>query len=633
MKPRREKKMGNVKKATSNEDLKKIIMAAVLGGAGAAGIGALVRDANARKNRKKLKDIAGSRNAIIVSVKKQKFMEGLPTPDELSAMRGENVAGEDKGLLPDKHTVSMLTGPGSQDASSMSQEEIDARKKDILRSRSRGLNFFKRGADESKNDDASEGKGKDNSVDGDSAKSDSEEKEDGDKKPRIVLRNQKGEFVSPTDPVGVVQVQKIAQDGYDWSSGVANAVFHPFDTMKKVWDAATDKPVALTAGMVGSLYIAAQIADAINERRRSKSKKRLDEARERYVDLLQRSNGEKTAEDKDITVPAGMAIGSAFFIPMALTALVTNKIIENRKAEKKKLKERSDSYPDEPIILYKTSEDKEIELEPETALALILVKKAMIEDVERLEAERGLAKRAGFWSPWDAAKTIYHTGKDLATSYNSATQGDAVNTAIGIFNDPKNHGLMLDLTKAYASNDPNQINDAYRNLEANVYVPNKWKTWWTGQDKIIKSPEFRATLAQNGRFQDALAYNMNNDPDFKKVRDSMIDDYLGLTFDKNGFLHKILSWIAKNTGIGSYFVNKSMRERHNNMAQHQQETVNNQAANQNNSNVQPAAAQTTAPDVSTPFSSPEGEMKWLDAVSGMGTPAKSTGTQPTASEP
>jgi hypothetical protein len=70
---------------------------------------------------------------------------------------------------------------------------------------------------------------------------------------------------------------------------------------------------------------------------------------------------------------------------------------------------------------------------------------------------------------------------------------------------------------------------------------------------------------------------MNNDKDFMAVRDDMIDNYLGKTFTKGGFLHGLFSWLAKNTGIGSYFVNNSISSIMSGMGQ----TPNGQATQQN----------------------------------------------------
>ena len=513
-----------------------------MAGIATAGVGAVAREIKSRKERRKSNDIENNKNVIVVPVKKSKFMEGLPTPEELSAARGEKTK-SDTPLLSEPKAVPLLPAPdgqGSGNNAELSADDLAAKKREILKSRARSVDFFgKRASDQKAKEDEDKGKDGDKSDLSDATEDrsdgsdhDDSKKEDG----RILLRDQSGKFVSPTNPVGVVQVEKVA-DFSEWLSWAGNTIAHPIDTIGKIVNAAKDRPVAYTAGAVGSIYLAAKISDAINKRRRAKAKERLEDAREEYVSLIDGDN-EKTAQDPNGMI--GTAIGTAFFVPMAITALVTNRIIENRKAEKKRAKQMSDSYPDEPIILYKTSEDKEFEIMPETALALMLIKKAMIEDAERLDVGCGTEKRAIF-------------------GWNSATEEDAVNTAIDVFNDPKNHKLVLDLAQAYADNDRSKIDAAYKALSQNAYVKDKFSKWWTGQSKIISSPEFRSRLVNSSKFQDALAYKMNNDKDFIGIRDGMIDDYLGRTFTKGGILHTILSWIAKHTGIGSYYVNKAMR--------------------------------------------------------------------------
>ena len=369
---------GNVKKAMDPDNkamlskyLKMGIGSAVL----AAGIGAVIRRNRANKDRNKAINASKNKNAIIIPVKEEDFLKDLPTPEAFAASRG--------GSEPVVESQAVA-------ATELTPEEIAAKKKEILRSGSK-FNFFRnKAAEDSKPEIKEEKSDVEKSDDKKPILNDEEPKSEGKESKEITLppRNDLGQFVSPTDPTGVAKSEKDAE--FDWTGSGKNLFFHPIKTIGGAWDSATSRPIYLAAGGIGSLFLASMIVDKVNEIRSKKAKGDADAARERYVKLLQ-GQEEKTAAEsgyKDTENPfsaAGTLLGGSFIIPAALSAIIANKIMEKRKEDKAKSKEMSDSYPEEPIILYKTYMGKKAEITPETALALISIKRSMLKSAEEYD--------------------------------------------------------------------------------------------------------------------------------------------------------------------------------------------------------------------------------------------------------
>lgn len=563
------------KRAASSDERIKYIKAAIVASIAAAGIGALVRSEKSRKDRKKSMDAEKSENAIVVPVKRSKFMEGLPTPSELAASRGESDSAQAPVALP---------GPSVSDA--MGADDIAAIKREILRGRK--VDFFgKRAADKEKDE---EGRGKEVT----------EEKYDG----RTVLRDQTGKFVSPTDPAAVEQVKEAQLVGI-WDS-----IAHPIDSAERIGKAIVDKPIMFTAGALGSIYLAKKISDAINSIRRERAKERLDDARQRYVDLLE-SDNEKVAQEKgtDVRDLTGTMIGASFFVPLAITALVTNKIIENRRREKAKSKDMSDSYPDEPYILYKVSEDRSMKVSPEAMLTLLSIKRAMIEDAEAEEALRrsgecektaqfgkllvNSLKRVG--SALEGKnKTevlaglkrfgINFTDEEFNKYLNNATpfsDNDAYKAMIESMKDPRNNATLGNMVSGYlnrqAGGTYNFNNDAASFVNAmdpatrarfaanmidkvkfsenGLDISDVQKSIQGMKDKISADPSMQKLLLER---MDAPEYADVWNP----IIEGQVNKYLtskeGWGLDPNGFLFKVISWIANNTGLGKYFAKRHL---------------------------------------------------------------------------
>lgn len=530
------------------------VKAMVASAIAAAGIGAVAKNIKERKARAEAGNISSSKNTIVVPVLKSKFMDGLPTPEELKKSRGEGDA-----YAEASEPTETQTSQAAQ-STAMTQEEIAAKKREIVGGRK--VNFFGKRAE--KSEKAPEG-----GDDGKGEKKDGEgEGKDGKDKGRLIFRDQNGKFVSPSDPVAVESVEKSAEgEGYDWMNGLFNTFFHPIDTAGVMFNAAKDKPVLMTAGAVGSIILAAKISDSINKMRRERSKDRLDKARSQYVALLEGGDNEKAAADipanRDPRIPAGALIGGAFVVPLALTALVTNRIIENRKNEKKREKEMSDSYPDEPIILYKTSEDKEIRISPETALFAIMVKSAMYESVE-LE-ERQMSKEAQLesvknWIGTQIGKGVGAIGKAFSGVASPMSVDEASNTVMKMLENPDNNAHFLSLVqnpKAGLSREamlemagrenPVEMARLYQTLndpKLKSQVINNVKTGKRTQDLIIN----RAT---DDRYADSWG---------KFKTDKINEALAGYGFAQGGLLHKMFSWILNNTGLGNYFVKNKIND-------------------------------------------------------------------------
>lgn len=531
------------KSAMSDAEKMKYVKAAIVSAVATAGIGSFVKEWRTRKSRAKAMKTEDSKNAIVIPIKKTKFMEGLPTPEELASSRGETGNGSVKTDV-------------QADAAQMSAEDIAAKKKEILRGRK--VNFLGKRA-EKKDESCREGS---HSADGVADEKKSSGSRESKERTSPVLRDQSGRFASPTDPVAVEKAA--AGDGF-WG-GLWDTLAHPIDSAGMVLDAAKDKPVMFTAGAIGSVYLAAKISDIINKRRRERAKERLEDARDQYVNILQGENPEKKADaEKTATDPrtmAGTVLGGAFFIPMAITALVTNRIIENRREEKKKQKEMSDSYPDDPIILYKTSDDHEIKMSPEAALAVISVKRGMI-----LSSEMGkFAQDGGLLGLLKAkAKEFGEGATQMAqvASANPYTIQEASEWAANTLSDEKNKNWLLQMSRAYADNDNAAAEKAFSDMVRSQKTPESYRFLRTmAQDMEKNKAAVRNYLSTSQKVQDATVRGYSSDdPGFAKHREELVGKGLAGTFKPGSFLHNIMAWFINTFGIGKNQVVQGINDR------------------------------------------------------------------------
>lgn len=528
------------------------VKAMVASAIAAAGIGAVAKNIRERKARAEANNVSTSKNTIVVPVLKSKFMEGLPTPDDLKKSRGE-------GESASSDTQTSQAAQTAQPSQAMTPEEIAAKKREIVGGRR--VDFFGKRAEKT------EKAVKTDKGEGEKSEGEKGEKKD-EKEGRLLFRDQNGKFVSPSDPVAVESVEKSAEgEGYDWTKGIFNTIFHPIDTAGVMFDAAKDKPVLMTAGAVGSIILAAKISDSINKMRRERSKDRLDKARSQYIALLEGGDSEKVAADipagQDPRVPAGALIGGAFVVPLALTALVTNRIIENRKNEKKREKEMSDSFPDEPIILYKTSEDKEIRISPETALFAIMVKSAMYESVEAEERNfdrMGKEAQVKEWFGKKIGQGIGALGKAFSGVASPMSVDEASNTVMKMLENPDNNNHFLSLVQNPKAGLSREAMLEMAGRENPLEMARLYQS--------LNDPKMRSQILNNvktgKRTQDLIISRSTDDKyadSWGKFKTDKINEALtGYGFSQGGLLHKMFSWILNNTGLGNYFVKNKIND-------------------------------------------------------------------------
>lgn len=488
-----------VKEAMPDSERNALIGAAVLAAASTAGIGAVIRSNRAKKMREKAKDTERSRNAIVVPIKKTKFLEGLPTPDELAESRGET-----SPALVTSQPVLEAPAEAIADASSeneMTPEEIEAKKKAILAANSRKFNFFGKAAASRKDD-----------------------------------------------------IEKKADGSWETAGSMIDSALHPFESLKQVGRVAADKPLATTAIAVGGFYLAAMIADAINKRRREKSRNRIEDARSEYVGLLE--GNEKVAGDvRDWT---GTILGTSFFVPLALSAIITNKIIKNRKAEKAKEKEQSDTYPDEPIIMYKTSEAEEIPMSASTALAVIAFNRELLKQAEVLSHVPGIEKLADDFSE-PVGVVVGIAGDDVYSK-------PMAELARNIYAGGDVQGAGKKLFRDYVMNNGGTEKDVVDMMDGEYGiwdgVSDRWKGKFNGKTlgdlkslrKAYENPQrFISALASSQDFRKKVAERFANDENFKSLKNDIVDGelantWVGRTFNKDGWIYRFIKWLGDITG-------------------------------------------------------------------------------------
>lgn len=605
------KAMDPENKAMLGKYLKLGLGAAVL----SAGIGAVIRRNRAEKERAKANDISKYKNSIVVPIKKSKFLEGVMTPEELAESRGEAQQVDD-GSQP-KVEVASLT-----------PEEIAARKKSILRGSK--FNFFGSKAAESKvEEDENVTVREETKVV--ETKSPDEGDQDNGGKAKLNPRNELGQFVSPTDPTGVKQQEKDAE--YDFTGSLKNLMFHPFKTMGGFIESASTRPVYIAAGGVGAMYLASMIVDKINDIRSKKAKSDASSARERYVKLLQ-GEEEKTAAEtgyKDTENPisaAGTALGASFIVPAALSAMIAYKIMEKRKEEKAKEKMMADSFPDEPIITYKMASGEETQISPETALALIRVKRSMFKSAHDNEMSRNVKSAqvtVGDLKRWggNAVNAVgavvnpvgtamsYGAGKLVENApgaikklnmYNKYKpimgiidqnweDGKLTDKGYKLLADPENDELVYGMSRMMADS------------ESGSGVPEQYAD---KVDVIRKDPR-TADLLQNKFSNDkAIGYNQRWGAWQKEEIDNSLNEYFG----KDGFLRSIFGWLAHNTGLGGWFFRNGIGDRlgtvyGNNQAKAPSPTPNaNTGANDGDANTQGNAKAAQPTEVSQAIETP-----------------------------
>lgn len=521
--------IGMRKSAMSSEEKRKWLFYAILSAAGTAGAAAILRDVRSNKKRAKKLDARHSKNAIVVPVPIKDFMKDLPSPADVAASKSD--------VAPSLESAA----PASSGASyEMTPEEIAAKKRSILSGRK--IDFFSKaaegdgGASPGKEEPADKPKEKPEENEGESRKEETSEP--------AAPRDQLGRFVSPTDPVGVAHAEKSAQ---------FSSLLKPLGGPEDLLGAAVNRPLAASVGILGSVVLAAEISKAIRERRKEKSKKLMEEAQNQYASLIG-GGSEKTAQIErrsgSLASLVGEVGGYALFVPAALAAIVTNKIISNRKKDKLAAKDKNNSYPDDPMIFYETKMGEAKPISAETALMMIMTKRAMIEDIERAYAERGELEKNAQWNFSMSQQPPNPAGTGLKPH---------VDYVIKAITDQRNRGKVLQLIKDLRGGGNVDIAKHIEGLKG-IGILGSPKDFLS----VAKTPEFREAVLSDPRLEEYLVDNFNTDKDWQAFRDNEVQK--GMSdwaangnwfsnlfggFEKGGLMHQIMMWLAKTFGMGA----------------------------------------------------------------------------------
>ena len=502
----------------TDEDKKKYLKAAILSAISVAGVGAFVRNWKAKNDRKKKFDFAKNRDAIVIPVYEDKFMSDVQSPDE----REKEMEGK---VVEDSSPLGGF------------------------------FDFFSKKSEHNRTDDTEGGEKKDVETPVNEKKV-TEEKIDG----RVVLRGQDGKFVSPTDPVAVKDIEKDAEMGF-WDS-----VLHPVDFTKNLGQAFVDYPLAITGGALGSILLATKIVDYLNKKRKRNSENRVEDARDRYISLLEGSEGSEKKAGIDVPGVAGTVLGTAFFVPMALAAMVTNKIIENREAEKKKRASMADSYPHDPVFLYNVVGGEKIAMSADRALSLMMFKTAMVASCEEIDLEKSaqsgphvpLFNPRGEESPF---AYLLRKGFKAIRGHDDIDVKEAKKGILDVLS--KNPKEFLDIIRARSEGDNERSSDLLRKLIMEKNKDFGEKLYESGyrtdpdmrnalENEIYGSPELTKLVAN--RFTDDKYKDT-----FGAYADELIGKKLGLR--QGSFLHKILLWLMNAFGMRNELIKGEVDKR------------------------------------------------------------------------
>ena len=487
-----------------NEDQKKYLKAAIMTAISIAGVGAFIRNWKAKKERKKSLDINNGKNTIVIPIVKEDFMRGIPTPDERADEMDGNIVAVDSGNP---------IGDGAF---------------------GKVFNFFRKNASEEEKGDNEKSKSEGIGAPVNEKKV-TEEKIDG----RIVLRGQDGKFVSPTDPVAVMDVEKTAQ------MGIVDSLLHPGDFAKNVARAFKGNPLWMAGGAVGSIILATKIVDYLAKERRRKAEKRLEDARESYVNLLENGEGSEKKAQSDIPGIAGTVLGTAFFLPLALTAMVANKIIENRDAERRRKKSMSNSYPQDPTFVYNVVDGEKIAMSTDRALALMMFKTAMVASCEDSTLEKNAQVT-------DALKALGDKLDDKARGMipvDEIKDDEARDEIIKLLGN--NDKEFLDIIRKKVDGDKDAADKALKNL---ILTKNPTLLARLYKSKYDSDPNKRNSL-ENSIYSSKgltdLVANRFTDDKYKDSFGSYADELIGkkMGLRQGSFLHKLVTWLMGLFGM------------------------------------------------------------------------------------
>lgn len=523
------------------EDQKTYLKAAITTAISMAGVGAFVRNWKAKKDRKKSYDLEKDKNVIVVPISKDDFMKDIPTPDERKRDMESKIVGE----------LESNGGLGGF------------------------FDFFKKKASGENNDSPVEESKKDAGTPVNEKKV-TEEKIDG----RTVLRGQDGKFVSQTDPVAAIDVEKSAE------MGILDSVLHPIEFLKSVGKESVNGPLMLAGGALGSAYLASKLVDIIGKNRKKNAKERQENARDAYITLLENGEGSEKKADVDLPKATGMVLGTSFFVPMALAAVVANKIIENRDAERKKKKEMFNSYPGDPTFLYNVVGGEKIAMSTDRALALMMFKTAMVASCE----EDGLEKTAIF------------EGVKKYIDKNQIGTEEARDHILKLLED--NPDDMLDIIRKRTNGDNEAASGAIFNLIGSKGGGLNKRLLLSGYGGQKKLNELYNSIYSSPKLTELVA-NRFTDDKFKDTYGAYADELIGkkLGLRQGSFLHEIVLWLTNLFGMRKDLINGEVNNTIKSMADEARAKYDKLNISDNKNNEQVQAGSVNEPE---PSPSPSG---------------------------
>jgi hypothetical protein len=263
----------------------------------------------------------------------------------------------------------------------------------------------------------------------------------------------------------------------------------------------------------------------------------------------------------------------------------------------------SDSYPDEPVILYKTSEDKEIRISPETALFAIIMKQELIKSAERDEREALMCKsaqlgkdtiRKGLLTVLGGIKNIGDKASNMIPAANIDQAEDIVMKTL---EDPRNNDILFELAQ---NPDAGITDDMIKKVVQRT--PHSGMVDLATVARSLYDPKFKADLmsrVKTGNRMQNLIVNRATSDDYAdtwgKLKQERINSALGKYFTPGGFMHGILSWILNNTGLGNYFAKNHINDMFANMRKANGQAQQNPVAQNAQATPPPQPATSTPP--------------------------------------
>ena len=520
--------------AMSQADLRSLLRALILAGGAstvAAGVGSILHANKEDREAEKRRNPASDRTAITVNIKKDKFMGELPKPSEIAVARGESTSTEKPvAQLPGSDT-SVKALPAPQDVSSLSDKDLASLKKSILRSHEGSpINFFapKAASCESPKNDPAKAQPKDQAG----------VKKTGPvattiKNPSGTPRAEDGRFAS-TDPS-----RPSEKVGFDLSHPLDSVGNLIADAMGSAANNSVNKTIIYGGSAAAAIGSAALLSSVVNKIRENRANKDLENSRKDYLKELSGSNEKSAQAGEDVQGSGslfGGLLGAGLIAPGILTGIIVNKVIENRRKEKKDQKASMNSFPEEPTIFYKTSEDKSCEVSLESILSTIIVKEAAFQAIERFDSWRAMEKSA---SIWDSGINRF---ADWYSNMNDTSEADAD----ALEKDPKK---LLENVRWL--NEMNQMSPEDQQKKLNSLSAAQKAEY---AHRIDATKKF---YMRKGNTDKTLKY-FNDVPEWKKFQDEQMDAFInkkynagtpGSTWYNNAFA-AIVRWITHTFGLG-----------------------------------------------------------------------------------